>query len=114
PPLAGTVAPAAGVDVETSTWVQAILSRPLFTPDRRPAPTDEPAQDDEPADEVAAPVPRLAGIAVGPRGRQALFQPAGGGKPVLVGEGDEVAGWVVETIAVDRVTITGSSGTVAV
>lgn len=73
-----------------------ILARPLFAPDRRPV-----------AGVAAADptLPRLAGVISTPEGIIAIFQPENGGKPVLVHSGEQVAGWDVEGIAGQQVTL---------
>lgn len=80
-----------------------ILARPLFTVSRRPAARS--------AKGPAAPLKgRLAGIIVGPEEREALFVEAGESKPSPLHEGEEIEGWTIEKIELDRVTL--RSGTV--
>ncbi|HEV2673542.1 MAG TPA: hypothetical protein VGV37_03305 [Aliidongia sp.] len=96
--------PAAVVD-DGSALVPIILARPLFALDRRPK--AGPAATGAPSDDM----PRLAGILIDPTQRRAIFQPNGDGKPLTVDEGDQVAGWQVQRIAIDGVTLTGPKGT---
>jgi hypothetical protein len=110
-PTSVATAATEGAD-QVDAWSQTILDRPLFAPSRRPPQEEVPVETVE-APEVEAPppvIPRLAGIIVGPQSRRALFQPADGGKPLSLGEGDEIAGWVIEAIAVDGVRINGAEG----
>jgi len=90
----------------TAEWVATALSRPLFSPDRRPSRQAVAA--------VAAPVfadlPRLSGILITPSGRSAIFAPAGGGKPVVATEGTTLGPYVVRAIEPDQVTLVGPKG----
>lgn len=81
-------------------WIAAILGRPLFDRARRP-----------PSGTVSsAGALRLSGVIIGPFGRQAIFEPAGGGKPVVVHEGDRVGDSIVRSIGPDLVLVVGGSG----
>jgi hypothetical protein len=90
----------------TAAWVATALSRPLFSPDRRP-PRQAVAV-------VAAPVladlPRLSGILITPSGRSAIFAPSGGGKPVVATEGTTLGPYVVRAIEPEQVTLVGPKG----
>jgi hypothetical protein len=85
-------------------WEAAVLARPLFNPDRRPAgPAPVAASQD-------AGLPRLTGIMITPNGRSAIFAPAGGGKPAVVAEGGSLGVYVVQTISLGEVVLTGPDG----
>lgn len=105
PPSAGlqaTLAAAAPAAVShRQDWVQTVLARPLFAPNRRP-----------PAGLAAAPasLPRVAGILVNGNSRSVIFAAAGGGKPQVVAEGAEVAGFRVQSIESGQVTVVGPGG----
>jgi hypothetical protein len=91
--------------------IATILQRPLFAADRRP-PAPKPASDSDEA--AAAPTPpplpnRLAGVMLGPDGREALFGNPGE-KPVAVIVGGSIGGWTVSTIELDRVVLTSAFG----
>lgn len=83
-------------------WVAAILTRPLFSPDRRPS-----------ADAVAAAdhagLPRLSGIAIGPSGRSAIFD-ADGSKPIVIAEGGRIGAYTVRSIDPGQVRVVGPNG----
>ncbi len=79
-------------------WVTVILDRPLFSPDRRPAPGT-------PIAAAAAGVPRLTGIIMTPDRAVAIFRDDEGVKPLVARPGDTVGGWVITTIAADGVSL---------
>ena len=81
--------------------VATVLARPLFAPNRRPA-----------AGGGAAPsgLPRITGILVDGGRRTVIFAAAEGGRPIVVGEGGEVAGFRVQSIESGQVTVLGSDG----
>ena len=81
--------------------VATILARPLFAPSRRPP--------SAPATATAASL-RLSGTIVGPSGRRAIFEPAGGGKPVVVRVGDRVGSEIVRAITPGTVLVVGADG----
>jgi hypothetical protein len=83
---------------QAAGYVAAILARPLFSPSRRP---------NEPAATKVADLARLTGVLVSPAGRRAIFAGPAGGKSVVVGEGGRIGEYVVSSIEVDAVTITG-------
>ena len=86
-------------------WVAAVLSRPLFTIDRRPA--APPASAPETPGSQA--LPRLAGIVVSASGRSAIF--AGTSyRSVVVMEGAAVGPWQVVAIRSDAVDVSGPQG----
>lgn len=104
PAAAGRPADAAGpgasrrTDSELGRWVAAILDRPLFSPDRRPAPG-------APTAVAGAGVPRLTGIVMAPEEAVAIFRRANGAKPLVVRAGELVDGWVVSTIGANGVDL---------
>lgn len=103
-PIQAARLPAVAVD-DSAAFVPTILARPLFALDRRPkaGPAAVGAASDD--------MPRLAGILVDPTQRHAIFQPSGDGKPLTLVEGDQIAGWQIQRIAADSVTLTGPKGT---
>jgi general secretion pathway protein N len=98
--------PAAGSD---QSRLAAILGRPLFDPSRRPPRPSGPSE---------ARALRLSGTIVapgagpgtGPDEREAIFEPAGGGRPVVVREGQRVGSAVVRSIAPGVVLVVGAGG----
>lgn len=80
--------------------VATILARPLFDSTRRAAGVAV----------TSAGALRLSGVIVGPLGRQAIFEPTGGGKPVVVREGERVGNDVVRSIGPDLVLMVGTDG----
>jgi general secretion pathway protein N len=103
-PVAASHLPAAAVD-DGARFVPLILARPLFALDRRPKAGPAAA-----AGVAADALPRLAGILIDPPQRHAIFQPSDDGKPLTLVEGDRIAGWQIQRIAADGVTLTGPSG----
>jgi len=89
----------------TSEWLAAILARPVFSPDRRPASAGTSA----PGARSPEGLPRLSGVLVGPFGRSAIFA-ADGRKPLVVGEGGHIDAWTVRTIDADEVEVSGPGG----
>jgi hypothetical protein len=83
---------------DRARWVAVILDRPLFSPDRRPAPG-------APIAVAAAGVPRLTGIIMTPDRAVAIFRDDEGAKPLVEGPGGSVGGWVIATIAADGVSL---------
>jgi hypothetical protein len=79
-------------------WVADILDRPLFAPDRRPAPGT-------PTATAAVGVPHLTGIVMTPDDAAAIFRQAENAKFLVARPGDSVGGWVVSTIAENGVTL---------
>lgn len=89
--------------------VDILLARPLFDPERKPegAPGSAKA-----AAAAAGEPPRLAGIVLLPGIKTAIFQPAGKDeKPIVAGEGGDVAGWKVLSIDDGAVGVAGPHGT---
>ena len=88
-------------------WAADILARPLIYPGRRaPAPAAA-AVEQAPAE----PMPRLAGVIVGPAGRSALFVPGQGGRTLVLQEGAHVGPYVIRTIRSNEVVLEGPEGT---
>lgn len=88
------------------------LARPLFMDTRRPPePGTEPvALEPESVPEPPKPTPKLvgvelSGIVITPSSRVALIRGARGREVVRITEGEEFAGWTVETIDPDRVVL---------
>ena len=77
-------------------WMSVALARPLFAPDRKPAPG---ALATDPG------MPRLTGIIASPEGTVAIFQPAASTKPVVARAGERVGGWEVTAIVADAVNL---------
>lgn len=93
--------------VPRQTLVATILARPLFASNRRPPAEAGTARAD------AGPgtgLPRVAGVLVGPSGRSVIFAAEGTEKPMVMAEGDRVAGFVVQSIAPGQVTLLGPGG----
>lgn len=100
PEVAAPVLAAPASDV--AQWAEASLARPLFSPERRPPMADVVAA------AAPAPLPRLTGILISPRGRSAIF--AGGARPMVVGEGGLVGGFTVRSIEPGQVLLAGPEG----
>lgn len=88
------------------------LARPLFMDTRRPPePGAEPvALEPDPQPEPPKPTPKLvgmelSGIVITPASRVALVRSARGREVVRLKEGEEIDGWIVETIDPDRVVL---------
>lgn len=102
PAAAGVAGPA---DVPVGAWVLAALTRPLFSPNRRPA-TAAVAIADAPAG-----LPRLTGILVTEAGRRAIFAaPSAGARGTVLAEGGSLGAWRVEAIRSSDVTVAGPEG----
>lgn len=86
-------------------WVEAVLARPLFSPDRRPAARGAVATGAAPAR-----LPRLSGILLDGARRSVIFAAGDGGRPVVVAEGGELNGFRVQSIEAGQVTIVGPDG----
>jgi hypothetical protein len=97
-------APTETASDQARRWETAILSRPLFNPDRRPS-----AQALAGSGEASG-LPRLSGIMITPAGRHAIFASPSGGKQVVVVEGGSVGGYLVEAISPGEVMLAGSDG----
>ncbi|HTU55203.1 MAG TPA: hypothetical protein VMF62_14655 [Acetobacteraceae bacterium] len=101
-PLPASINPASGEPAPGAQRrrIETILGRPLFDPSRR-APGGTAG---------AAGALRLSGTIVAPAGRQAIFEPAGSGAPVVVAVGQLVGGAVVRSIVPGAVLIVGAQG----
>ncbi len=94
---------AAGAAVPTGPnreWIAQSLARPLFAPDRRPAP--------EAAGPGLSGPPRLTGIMITPAGRSAIF--VAGERQLVVQVGGVIGAFTVRDIAEQQVMLTGPSG----
>ena len=83
-----------------------ILARPLFSATRRPPPRGG----NDTTAESGLTDTRLAGIVIAPGHRIAIFAP-NGAKALVVGEGETVSGWRVESITPREVSLSGPGGT---
>jgi len=114
PAAAHAAAPAAipanrgAAGAQTATWVGTILARPLFAVSRKP--DAGPAAAAAAASDEATDLPRLTGVEMYGTTKRALFQPVGDVPPLVVGEGELVAGWTVAKIEHTSVTLTGPKG----
>jgi hypothetical protein len=88
-----------------SDVAKTLLARPLFSPDRRPAPPIAAVVAAGAGDDV----PRLAAVIVGPAGGRAIFDD-GSGHPRIAAEGDSVGHFKVGAIAPGQVSLTASEG----
>lgn len=97
-----------GMAVEPmAPWIAAILARPLFNPDRRPAM----AARAEVSPEHREDLPRLTGIIILPSGRQAIFAAnSEGARSIVATEGSQVGAWRVVAIRVEGVQVAGPDG----
>ncbi len=84
--------------------VSTILARPLFSPTRR-APASAPAPKD-----ALPELPRLTGVIVTPAGNCAIFAGTGDRKSVVIGEAARIGQYVVRSIEVNAVTVSGPGG----
>lgn len=85
--------------------VAEILARPLFSSTRRPPTATGDANTDTGLDDT-----RLTGIVIEPGHRLAIFAP-NGAKALMVTEGGTVAGWRVDSITPQEVSLSGPDGT---
>lgn len=94
----------------------AIAERPLFAPDRRPPLVEDTALVDEgPVEEPVAPLDvRVRGILITDTVRVANVEPAGGGKPMRVREGEplegELADWTLRSVEPRRLVFVDPDG----
>jgi hypothetical protein len=99
----GPVPTAARMDAGAApAWVRTILARPVFSPSRRPPPGA--------AGSDTAGAARLAGIVVSGTSKQAIFAPAGDGKPVVLAVGGRIGALVLTSIEPDQVVVMGPDG----
>jgi general secretion pathway protein N len=108
PPIGEAPAPAAGpskaaepapaFSLAPLSSFSAVTDRPLFSPDRRPAPA---------ASETLGSwsALSLAGIVVTPESREVLIAHGNPAKTVHLQEGQSVDGWVVRAIEPDRIVV---------
>ncbi len=101
-PPAAPVPPAAAN--HTQEWVETILARPLFAPNRRP-PANAPAA----AAAAPPPLPRVTGILIDGKSRSVIFANPGG-RPVVVPEGGTMNGFRVQSIDTGQVVLSGPDG----
>jgi len=85
----------------------SILARPLFAPSRRPDRAPESAA----LAKTVTDLPRLTGIVTVMGKKLAIFQPWGGGKPIVGGVGTAIEGRKIQAISVDEIVMTGPDGT---
>ena len=90
-----------GTTSQRDPWLQEILSRPLFNPDRRPAANI--------AGTIAG-LPRLSAIIVQASRRTAIFAAPAGTRPIIVGIGSHIGAYTVQDIADNAITVTGPQG----
>lgn len=83
---------------------ETALARPLFRPDRRPAPLAA-----GPAPRPAEDLPRLTALLAGPFGRRAIFAETDG-RSTVVEEGATMGEWTVLSIGAGAVTVAGGEG----
>jgi hypothetical protein len=98
--------PAEAVD-NTDEWVDTILTRPLFSRDRRPTPEASKGG----GDVAISSMPRLTGVLVNGDDRRALFAAPEGGKPLVAKTGAVLGPYTIEAIEPGRVTVSGPQGT---
>jgi general secretion pathway protein N len=106
-PLSAAPAGAPAAQAEPSErrvdWLNTILARPLFSPNRRPAASGS---------RSVGGLPRLAGIVVTGSRKAAIFAaPPGGGRPVVADEGMRLGAYDVKAISEAGVTVVGPEGT---
>ncbi len=83
---------------------ETALGRPLFRPDRRPAP---PAAGTAPR--PTEDLPRLTALLAGPFGRRAIFAETDG-RSTVVEEGATMGEWIILSIGAGAVTVAGGEG----
>jgi hypothetical protein len=82
-------------------FLNEILSRPLFSPSRRPA---------EAIAGVSHGLPRLTGIVVAGTQRVAIFAGTSNDHPIVAQAGTHIGGYEVQTVADAGVTVAGPEG----
>lgn len=88
--------------VATDSWAAVALARPLFDPRRRPTASD--------GHQVAAGLPHLTGVLIGPSERLAFFLDAVRNKSHVVREGDTIGAHVVHSIRPGETIVIGPGG----
>jgi hypothetical protein len=78
---------------DTDAWARAILARPLFSIGRRPPKIAPPRSAGTQQD-----MPRLSGIMIAAGFKRAIFAPDGGGKPLVLTEGEALADTSIRAI----------------
>ncbi len=97
-----SAAPAPDADLKLK-WVATALTRPLFSPDRRPV------ADSAVAGAGLSALPRLTAILVGPFGRKAIF--AGDDrKPLVMQVGARISTYTIQAIDLEQVRVVGPDG----
>ena len=82
--------------------VSALLARPPFSPDRRPDPAAASGADPR--------LPHLTGITVSSGDRRAIFAGPNGARSAVLGQGDQIGVYRVQTISPAEVVLTGPDG----
>jgi hypothetical protein len=78
---------------DTDAWARAILARPLFSIGRRPPKIAPPRSTG-----TQEGIPRLSGIMIAAGFKRAIFAPDGGGKPLVLTEGEALADTSIRAI----------------
>lgn len=107
PQLALTLAPALSENVNSLHRVTELLTRPLFSPSRRP-----PAETAHPVNVPSKLLSRLSGVVVSPSGRFAIFDSGDGSRSIIAKVGDHVGATAIEIIAAGQVAVREADGTV--
>jgi hypothetical protein len=85
--------------------LETALARPVFSSTRRP----EPSVADDSAADTGLSDKRLTGIVTKPGRHIAIFA-VKDARPLILGEGETVSGWRIETIAPIEVSLSGPAG----
>jgi hypothetical protein len=91
----------AGSANRRDVWFQEIVSRPLFSPDRKQV---------EDTGRSVSGLPRLTAIIVEGRRRIAIFAASPGSRATVVGVGSRIGVYDVRDIAADGITVAGPQG----
>jgi hypothetical protein len=91
---------------QREAWFRTVVSRPLFSPDRRPASVE--------THEVVHGLPRLTAIIMTDSRRSAIFASPLGGHATVVEVGSHIGDYEVRDIADAGVTVVGPEGTTLV
>ena len=102
-PRSPSAAAASGPANHLQDWLQTVLARPLFAPNRHAAAGSI-------LGATSVRLPRVTGILVEGSRRSVIFAAADGGKPLVVAEGAELSGFRVQSIETDQVTVVGPDG----
>lgn len=87
-------------EVKREEWLNTILGRPLFNPDRKPVITGQ-----------IQGLPRLTGIVIASTGNIAIFAGPPNSPAVVTQVGSNIAAFKVTSITVEGVTVVGPTGT---